>query len=71
MSDTLSDKIFNGIEVEGFPSSIIFTKDVRETIKTTCEDWETKMRRMEVISIEVAIYEFNKLMKEKFGEKLI
>ena len=44
---------------------------VKEFVKKLKEEWKLKMRRMEVISVEVAIYELNQLADSIFGSELI
>ena len=46
---------------------VIPTRDVKECFKLLKEKWRKKMRRMEVISVEVAIFELNCEIDELTG----
>ncbi len=64
--------IFDYIDAEEMITKTIASKDAQKDlfVKKLKEEWKLKMRRMELVSIEVAIYELNqsidKLAKEVF-----
>jgi len=43
-------------------------KDVKEAVERLKEEWRIKCRKMEIMSGEVAIFELEQLIKERFGE---
>jgi len=50
---------------------VYLSKDVKEFIKLLKENWKAKMRRMELISVDVAIYELNCEINKLAGKDLI
>ena len=68
----LKDKIFKCPYVENYPlmqgTKLLFVKDVAKKIKDFKEDWKEKCNRMEIMSGDVAVYEFNELLKKHFGD---
>lgn len=65
---TLSDEInrWNVMLMKTVP-----LESVKQSIKTIKNEWKLKMKRLKVISVDVAILELNLLIDREVGEELI
>ena len=61
---------YRNMSCELYDAPVYWEEDVKKTLKRFKEKWKQKMKRMELISVDVAIYELNNLVEEEFGEGL-